>query len=123
MSDPDPVFAAIESHQLMQVAFEASSELDKMIGLGPESLCAFDQWVGSFDAMIRTEPRTVMGAIALLDHLLELGADGWPGGIDVVDVLGSIRSALLLGHCGNVSRAATGLGNTTYEQVLAHAEV
>jgi hypothetical protein len=65
-ASPDPIFAAIAEHRKAIAAYEVQFEVDE----DNTKPALNDQWAAMWE-MLETEPTTLLGIVALLDHLSE----------------------------------------------------
>jgi hypothetical protein len=67
----DPIFAAIERHL---AAMRALDDIDELAD--PDAYAQAEQEMAAlYEAMLATVPRTIAGCKALVDYLMDLGAD------------------------------------------------
>jgi hypothetical protein len=73
---PDPVFAAIEHHRLIDAAYDASIERDAVDTLKSVQQ---RQELAALRALLRTEPRSLAGCLAMLRYVADYAANNRAG--------------------------------------------
>ena len=101
----DPIFFLIRKHKIAQARFEAAVKADKtVIGIGPEALAAYNVAADAVEELVRAEPASLAGCVALLNYVSECehGPDGtehdlqdeWPAGAER-EMRRSLRATLV----------------------------
>src|SRR5215217_5535782 len=89
----DPIFFLIKKHKVAHARFEAAAKVDETTaGIGPAALAAYNAAADTVDELVRTEPASLAGCIALLDYVCECEHrpdgtehdlyDEWPAGAE-----------------------------------------